>query len=211
MIPSIFLLGIFLNSNKMFKFELDKLNKMKKILTLILSAIFLISCTSYTFESRKPNSSIYDISIKQLNGEKLDLSKFKGKKLMVVNVASKCGYTRQYEDLQKLYEKYKGKLEIIGVPCNQFMGQEPGSPEEIQTFCKKNYGVTFQLTEKVDVKGPDQHALYQWLTKKELNGSEDSKVSWNFQKYLLDENGQLIAIFKPGTEPLSDEITSKIK
>lgn len=184
---------------------------MKKALTLVFGIVLLMSCTSYTFESKKPISNIYDISIKKLNGEKLDLSKYKGKKLLIVNVASKCGYTKQYEGLQKLYDLKKGDLEIIGVPCNQFMGQEPGTADEIQSFCKKNYGVTFQLTEKVNVKGDNQHPLYSWLTKKSMNGSEDSKVSWNFQKYLIDENGKLVAIFKPGVEPMSQELLSKLK
>ncbi|MDT8418772.1 MAG: glutathione peroxidase, partial [Lutibacter sp.] len=140
----------------------------------------------------KPTSSIYDISINGLTGEKIDLSTFKGKKILIVNTASECGFTKQFADLQKLHEKYQDKLVVIGVPCNQFGGQEPGNAQEIQSFCQVNYGVTFLMTEKVDVKGETQHSLYQWLTKKELNGVKSSSVKWNFQKYLIDEQGNLI-------------------
>jgi glutathione peroxidase len=133
-------------------------------------------------------------------------STFQGKKLMIVNVASKCGLTPQYEELQKLYDEYGDKLAIIGVPCNQFLGQEPGSSDDIASFCQKNYGVTFQMTEKVNVKGSTQHPLYTWLTTKAVNGVETTKVKWNFQKYLIDENGQYIAMIGPKTLPMSDEV-----
>ena len=129
---------------------------------------------------------------------------------MFVNVASKCGYTPQYSKLQKLHDMYKDQLVIIGVPCNQFMGQEPGTNEEIASFCQKNYGVSFLMTEKVDVKGSSQHPLYQWLTSKDLNGNSDSKVKWNFQKYLVSETGELIDVFSPGVDPLDEQIISKI-
>jgi len=163
-----------------------------------------------SFKMSKPKKSIYSIAINSLQGEKLDLSKFKGKKILIVNVASKCGFTPQYEELQTLSERYNDKLSIIGVPCNQFMNQEPGSSEEIASFCKKNYGVTFTMTEKVDVKGNDQHALYEWLTNKSMNGVMDSKVKWNFQKYLIDEEGNLVNVFAPNVKPLSKEITENI-
>ncbi|MFZ2431979.1 MAG: glutathione peroxidase, partial [Lutibacter sp.] len=146
--------------------------------------------------------SIYDISITSLTGEKIDLSKFKGKKILIVNTASECGFTKQFADLQKLHEKYKDKLVIIGVPCNQFGGQEPGNAQEIQSFCQVNYGVTFLMTEKVDVKDDSQHPLYQWLTKKELNGVKSSSVKWNFQKYLIDEQGNLLDYYFSITNPM---------
>ncbi|MEJ2113788.1 MAG: glutathione peroxidase [Flavobacteriaceae bacterium] len=136
---------------------------------------------------------------------------YKGKYILFVNVASECGFTGQYEDLQKLYDTYQDKLMIIGVPCNQFGGQEPGSASEIQTFCKVNYGVTFLLTEKVDVKGDNQHPLYQWLTQKSKNGSSNSTVKWNFQKYLVGKEGQLLDYYFSITKPLSDKITKYLK
>lgn len=142
-----------------------------------------------------------NFKIKTIDGEPLDLSRFKGKKLLLVNVASKCGFTPQYKELQQLYEKYNGKLEIIGFPCNQFLHQEPGTAEEIKEFCTKNYGVTFTITEKIDVKGQNQHPIYQWLTNKEKNGVESSKVKWNFQKYLIDENGYIVRVVSPRTKP----------
>lgn len=161
-------------------------------------------------ENSTAMSSIYSIEINALDGSALDLSAYKGKKLLIVNVASKCGYTPQYVELQELHEQYGDQVTVLGVPCNQFMNQEPGTAEEIATFCERNYGVTFQLTEKVDVQGEQQHALYAWLTNKSQNGVQDSSVAWNFQKYLISENGELIAVFEPGMDPMSDEITSKL-
>lgn len=154
------------------------------------------------------NQSVYDVKIKGLMGEDLNLAQFKGKKVLFVNVASECGYTPQYAELQELYNKYSDKLMIVGVPCNQFGGQEPGSAKEIQSFCQKNYGVEFTMTQKVDVKGSNQHPLYQWLTQKENNGVESSSVKWNFQKYLIDENGNYLAKFNSGVKPMSSEITN---
>lgn len=158
-------------------------------------------------------TSIYDqnIAIKDLYGKDIDLNKFKGKKLLIVNVASECGFTPQYEGLQKLYETYGDKLEILGVPCNQFGGQEPGSSEQIGSFCKENYGVEFTISEKTEVKGDSQHDLYKWLTSKERNGLKSSNVKWNFQKYLLDEDGKLIDYFSSMTKPNSDKITQHLK
>jgi glutathione peroxidase len=153
--------------------------------------------------------SLYDvgISINSLEGEKINLKTFKGKKVLFVNVASKCGFTPQYKDLQSLSEKYKDKLVVIGVPCNQFGKQEPGSSEEIAAFCEKNYGVEFLITEKIDVKGDGQHQLYKWLTNKTENGKVDTGVKWNFQKYLVDEEGNMLDYFMSSTKPLSDKIT----
>lgn len=158
-----------------------------------------------------PVESIYEIQINKLDGNPLDLKQFEGKKLMIVNVASKCGLTPQYEELQKLHEQYGESLTIIGVPCNQFMNQEPGTKEEIAEFCQKNYGVEFIITEKVDVKGADQHPLYQWLTSKSKNGSTDSSVKWNFQKYLISESGELLSVFAPTVKPMDEEILNSLK
>ncbi|WP_435139596.1 glutathione peroxidase [Formosa sp. A9] len=155
--------------------------------------------------------SIYDIKINSLTGEPIDLESFKGKKLLIVNTASKCGFTNQYEDLQNLYDTYKENVMVIGVPCNQFGNQEPGVHDEIASFCKVNYGVSFLMTEKVDVKGKDQHPLYAWLTDKTINGIKSSSVKWNFQKYLIDENGQLIDYYYSITKPLSKKITKHLK
>ncbi len=157
-----------------------------------------------------PIESIYDIEINSLEGEPIDLSTFKGKNILFVNVASKCGFTGQYEDLQKLYDMHQDNLMIIGVPCNQFGSQEPGTADEIQTFCERNYGVTFLMTEKVDVKGDNQHPLYQWLTQKSKNGNIDTSVKWNFQKYLVNGNGQLVDYYLSATKPLSDKITKHL-
>tara|TARA_Y100000385_G_scaffold291944_1_gene374380 strand:- start:11265 stop:11735 length:471 start_codon:yes stop_codon:yes gene_type:complete len=155
--------------------------------------------------------SLYDIKINAIDGNPIDLNNYKAKYILFVNVASECGFTGQYEDLQKLYDTYSDKLMVIGVPCNQFGGQEPGSSETIQEFCKKNYGVTFLITEKIDVKGKNQHPLYQWLTDKKLNGVKSSNVKWNFQKYLIDKNGQFVDFFYSITKPLSSKITRKFK
>jgi glutathione peroxidase len=157
------------------------------------------------------NQSFYKLEINSISGEKINLANFKGKKILFVNVASECGFTPQYEGLQELYELYKDKLMIIGVPSNQFGGQEPGTATEIQSFCKLNYGVTFLITEKVDVKGENQHPLYSWLTKKENNGVKNSSVKWNFQKYLVDENGGFIDYYFSLTKPMSRKITKHLK
>lgn len=154
--------------------------------------------------------SLYDIKINNLQGKEIDFSDYKGKKILFVNVASKCGFTPQYEDLQKLSDTYQDKLVVIGVPCNQFKKQESGTSEEIQEFCSLNYGVTFPITEKTEVKGENQHPLYSYLTDKKLNNKKNSSVKWNFQKYLIDENGQLINYWFSITKPLSKKITKHL-
>ena len=154
------------------------------------------------------NSSLYDVEINSLQGQPINLSEFEGKYILFVNVASKCGFTSQYKDLQKLYENYMDKLVVIGVPCNQFGNQEPGTSHEITQFCELNYGVTFLMTEKIDVKGSNQHPLYKWLTTRALNGKANSSVKWNFQKYLIDENGEFLDYFYSITKPLNSRITS---
>ena len=162
-------------------------------------------------EKMETNSSLYNIEINSISGEKINLADYKGKKILFVNVASECGFTPQYEGLQELYELYKDKLMVIGVPSNQFGRQEPGTATEIQSFCKINFGVTFLITEKVDVKGDKQPPLYAWLTQKEQNGVKNSSVKWNFQKYLVDENGKLIDYYFSLTKPMSRKITKHLK
>ena len=152
------------------------------------------------------SKSLYDIKIDSLQGKSIDLSSYKGKKVLFVNVASKCGFTPQYKDLQKLHDEYQDSLVVIGVPCNQFGKQEPGNSNEIEEFCEVNYGVSFLITEKVDVKGNEQHPLYTWLTKKIENGRKNSSVKWNFQKYLIDEDGELIDYYFSITSPTSSKI-----
>ncbi|MCF8274683.1 MAG: glutathione peroxidase [Flavobacteriaceae bacterium] len=180
---------------------------MKKIILLSL----MLSIFSKSMSQSVPSESIYDIKIDDLSGKPIDLSVYKGKYILFVNVASECGFTGQYEDLQKLYDAYQGNLMVIGVPCNQFGGQEPGTAAQIQSFCQTNYGVSFVMTEKVDVKGGNQHPLYQWLTKKSKNGKTDSSVKWNFQKYLVDDKGYLTDYYFSITNPMSDKITKHLK
>jgi glutathione peroxidase len=178
---------------------------------LPLGIIFYFINRNKTHQIMQETASIYNISINSLTGEPIDLNAFKGKKILIVNTASECGFTGQYEGLQELYDTYKDKLVVIGVPCNQFGGQEPGTANDIQTFCKQNYGVTFVMTEKVDVKGENQHPLYAWLTQKELNGVSSSTVKWNFQKYLIDENGHFVDFYYSITKPMSSKITDQLK
>jgi glutathione peroxidase len=157
-------------------------------------------------------NSFYDFKVKNIDGEDFDLATLKGKKVLVVNTASKCGFTPQYEDLQALYEKYSAKnFVIIGFPANNFMKQEPGSNEEIKEFCTSKYEVTFPMMSKISVKGDDIHPLYQWLTEKEMNGKKDSNVKWNFQKYMIDENGNFVDVASPKTTPFDDQIVNWIE
>jgi len=156
--------------------------------------------------------SFYDLKAKDISGEMIDFSQFKGKKVLIVNTASKCGFTPQYEGLQKLHEDYAGDdFVIVGFPSNDFLKQEPGTEDEIMAFCEKNYGVEFLMMSKVVVKGSDKHAVYQWLTQKAKNGVKDSKVSWNFQKYMISETGELIEVFSSKLKPQDEKIVSIIK
>jgi glutathione peroxidase len=151
--------------------------------------------------------SFYGFTVKDISGKDYNFSQLKGKKVLIVNTASKCGFTPQYAGLQELYEKYKDKgLVVIGFPANNFANQEPGSETEIQEFCTSNYGVSFPMMSKISVKGDDIHPLYQWLTDKEKNGVEDSNVKWNFQKYLIGEDGKFLAYFSSRTKPMDEEI-----
>ena len=154
--------------------------------------------------------SIYDFKVEGLEGSTIDFSTFKGKKILIVNTASKCGYTKQYEGLQKLYDTYKDKLVIVGFPANNFGGQEPGTNTDIQEFCKKNYGVTFPMAAKVSVKGDDMAPIFKWLTSGAENGVMDAEIKWNFGKFLLDEKGNLMQYFPSKVDPMNEEITSKL-
>jgi glutathione peroxidase len=173
---------------------------------LILMSFLLISSVAGLAQSK----GFYDFKVKTLEGNVFDFSSLKGKKVMVVNTASKCGYTPQYKDLEELYEKYRDNLVIIGFPANNFMNQEPGTATEIRSFCTMNYGVTFPIMEKISVKGDDMHPLYKWLTSKKENGVMDSEVKWNFQKYLIDENGKLVDVVYSKEKPNSDRVLAWI-
>jgi glutathione peroxidase len=171
----------------------------------------MISLLKTNKNLKDPIKQFYNIEISKLDGNTLDLNEFKGKYILIVNVASECGFTGQYKELEELYKTYHDKLMVIGVPCNQFGSQEPRNADQIQNFCKKNFGVSFILTEKINVKGNEQHKLYQWLTSKELNATFDSSVKWNFQKYLLSPKGQLIDVFYSITKPMSKKIIKHLK
>lgn len=178
---------------------------MKKLLAICACLIALVAF------KKDDTKSIYQFKVESIDGGKIDLSKYKGKKILVVNTASKCGFTPQYEGLEKLYETYKDKLVIIGFPANNFGGQEPGSNAEIKEFCTGKYNVSFPMASKVSVKGTDVAPIYQWLTQKSMNGVLDATIGWNFNKFLLDENGKLLAYFPSKVEPMSDAITSYLK
>jgi glutathione peroxidase len=179
---------------------------MSKERNITLFAMLLISISLVA-----QSSGFYDFKVKTLEGQDFNFSSLKGKKVMVVNVASKCGFTPQYKDLEEVYEKYQSEnFVIIGFPANNFMNQEPGTANEIRKFCTENYGVTFPIMEKISVKGDDIHPLYQWLTTKSKNGVRDSEVSWNFQKYLIDEKGNLIEVIPPKEKPTSDKVIAWI-
>jgi glutathione peroxidase len=158
------------------------------------------------------DKNFHHFKAQTISGETLDFSSLEGKKVLVVNTASKCGLTPQYKELEELYKTYRDdNFTIIGFPANNFMNQEPGTNEEIKEFCEINYGVTFQMMSKISVKGKDMDPIYQWLTSKEANGVMDSKVSWNFQKYMIDEKGNLVDFVSPKDSPMSDKIVNWIK
>lgn len=175
--------------------------------------LFLIAIlTSMTSILINDSKSVHQFKVKDIEGKEFDMASLKGKKVMIVNTASKCGLTPQYEQLEKVYQKYKDQnFVIIGFPANNFMSQEPGTNEEIAAFCQKNYGVSFPMMEKISVKGKDQHPLYTFLTSKKYNGLEDNSVSWNFQKYLINEAGQLEKVISPRTLPDDKEIIDWIE
>lgn len=174
---------------------------MKKIKLSLLFFLIFFSVTTFS-----QTSGFYDFKVKTLEGGNFDFSSLKGKKVMIVNTASKCGNTPQYKDLEALYENNHDNLVIIGFPANNFGGQEQGTAVEIRKFCTENYGVTFPMMEKISVKGDDMAPIYKWLTSKKENGVKDSEVKWNFQKYLIDENGKLIEVLEPKEKATSDKV-----
>lgn len=171
---------------------------MIKLLSVVLLSSFIMAV------------SIYDFKVPGLEGNTIDLAAYKGKKILIVNTASKCGFTPQYDELQALYSKYQDKLVVIGFPANNFKGQEPGSNSEIKEFCKKNYGVTFPMTEKVSVKGDDIHPLFKYLTDEAKKLGIEDPIKWNFTKFLVDENGKLVTMFDSKVKPMSEEITKHL-
>jgi glutathione peroxidase len=199
---------------------------MKKSLAAIILTSLFFSCqnnaqqkasiilpsSTITATENMQKENIYQFKVTDLSGQSFDFSTLKGKKIMIVNTASKCGLTPQYKDLETIYGKYKDQnFVVIGFPANNFASQEPGSNQEIATFCEQNYGVTFPMMEKISVKGNDMHELYQFLTQKSKNGLEDSEVQWNFQKYLINKNGELEKVISPQTLPSDDSIIKWIE
>ena len=193
------------------------------MIKLIALSVIILSCASQSSQSTEnkttdkvminPNDttkSIHQFKVASLDGGTIDFASFKGKKILVVNTASECGYTPQYKELQALYEKYKEKLVVVGFPANNFGGQEPGSNTEIKSFCELNYGVKFPMAAKISVSGDDMAAIYKWLTSKAQNGVLDAEIKWNFNKFLLNENGQMIAYYPSKVSPMSEEITGKL-
>lgn len=177
---------------------------MKYLMTFAIAALL----SAFTLPV---SPSIHQFKVKSIDGGVIDFAKFKGKKILVVNTASKCGYTPQYEALEKVYETYKDKLVIVGFPANNFGSQEPGSNDEIQQFCKARFGVTFPLASKVSVKGDDTAPIYKWLTSKDQNGVLDATIAWDFNKFLLDEDGKMIAYFPSKVKPDDEEILKYLK
>ena len=181
---------------------------MKKYIIGILTLFCSVPLISQT---TMQHNSIYKFKVTSLSGDEIDFSNFKGKKILIVNTASKCGYTIQYEGLENLYNAHKGNLVVVGFPANNFGAQEPGSNDEISTFCQQNYGVSFPMAEKVSVKGKDIAPIFAWLTSKAENGVMDVDVKWNFTKFLIDENGQLMASFESKVKPEGQEIATLLK
>ena len=176
--------------------------------------VLILSCNNKMSNAQsdaRNSASIYQFKVPSIEGGTIDFSAFKGKKILVVNTASKCGFTPQYEGLEKLYKENKDKLVIVGFPANDFGQQEPGTNEEIQEFCKVRYGVTFPLASKVDVVGDNIHPVYKWLTHKDENGVLDATIKWNFNKFMLDENGKLLEYFPSKVLPSGDEIAKYLK
>ncbi|ROH99851.1 glutathione peroxidase [Chryseobacterium daecheongense] len=191
---------------------------MKKIFLVLLSFVaFLQSCTNQKSEISKAKTNelmgktIYDFKVESLDGKEINFADFKGKKILIVNTASECGFTPQYADLEKVYEDHKDKLVVVGFPANNFGGQEPGTNTEIGAFCQKNYGVTFPMAAKVSVKGDDTAPIFKYLTEKDLNGVKNTTILWNFTKFLVDENGKLIDSFVSTTKPTDEAITKYLK
>ena len=181
------------------KYLFLKLFSSKKILTKPQNGSILMA-----------KKSFYDFTMRSIEGKEINFSVYKGKKVLIVNTASECGYTPQFNELEELHQKHKEKLVLLGFPANNFGGQEPGSNDEIATFCQRNFGVTFQLFQKSDVVGTNQNELYQWLTHKEQNGWNDTAPTWNFCKYLINEKGELLKFYSAAVGPLSEEIVKQL-
>ena len=191
--------------SNLFKYKVN-LKRMKAFKILFLFSMIMTTVTGFS-----QTTGFYDFKVKTLDGGTFDFATLKGKKVLIVNTASKCGYTHQYKDLEELYTKFGGEnFVILGFPANNFANQEPGTAAEIKTFCTNNYGVTFPMMDKISVKGSDMAPLYQWLTSKSKNGVMDSEVKWNFQKYLIDEKGNLKDVVYSKDSPLSDKIQNWI-
>lgn len=191
---------------------------MKKLfLGIMATAAVFTACTNQKSDVAKSQTAqqmgknIYDYKVESLDGGTINFADFKGKKILIVNTASKCGFTPQYADLQKLYDQYKDKLVVVGFPADNFGHQEPGTNEEIGAFCQKNYGVTFPMAAKISVKGNDTAPIFRYLTQKELNGVKNTTILWNFTKFLLDENGKLVDTFISTTKPTDTAITKHLK
>jgi glutathione peroxidase len=183
---------------------------MKNLKSIAIAALSVMALGSAS--AQPATKSFYDFRIETLDGQLVNLSTLRGKKVLAVNTASKCGYTKQYADLQSLHERYKAhNFEVVGFPANNFKNQEPGANEEIAAFCSASYGITFLMSAKIDVVGDNQHPIYRWLTSKSENGALDSEVKWNFQKYLIDENGKLVGVAYSKEKPDSDRIVEWIK
>jgi len=184
------------------------------IILLIGAGSFLYSCVNVNKKNdtnKKAITSFYDLEATSVDGDQIKMSNFKDKNILIVNVASKCGYTPQYKGLQELYEKYKDELHILAFPSNEFMGQEPGSNEQIKNFCEVNFGIKFDIFEKISVKGNNIHPIYSWLSNESENGWNNQVPTWNFSKYLINKNGDLVGMWGPKTEPQSKEITDLLK
>ncbi|MBF4490959.1 glutathione peroxidase [Flavobacterium sp. JLP] len=192
---------------------------MKNIVFLVCSALFMMASQVQAQKTtNKPKTevmakeTIYQFKVEDLSGNTFDFASLKGKKILIVNTASKCGLTPQYKDLEAVYKEYKDKgFVIVGFPANNFASQEPGTNAEIQTFCQQNYGVTFPMMDKISVKGDDMADVYKFLTQKSKNGLQDSEVEWNFQKYLINEKGELVKVIKPKTLVTEPEVINWIK
>jgi glutathione peroxidase len=204
----------FKNTGKYYFYLIPDKMKIKYIVACLLGLqVWLSSCfnanknisSHMSKEMKSSSQSFYDLKATSIEGKEVSLAEFKGKKVIILNVASECGYTPQYGDWQKFYENNREEVVVLGFPCNQFMGQEPGTEKEIASFCQKNYGVTFPLFEKIDVKGENQSPVYQWLSNPEKNGWCSEIPTWNFCKYLIDENGKLTNFFASGIKPDSPE------
>jgi glutathione peroxidase len=169
-----------------------------------------VSASILTLDDMIMPKNFHEFKLKNIDGEEVDFSQYQGKKVLLVNVASKCGYTSQYAELQELHEKHGDKITVLGFPANNFGGQEPGTEEDIKAFCSENFGVTFPMFEKISVKGVDKHPLYRWLSDKDMNGWNDKEPAWNFSKYLVDEEGKLVEFYPSAVSPMDDKILKHV-